>query len=152
MTPKQLLAANLELVSELAPDLIARFYATLFFRNPELKSLFGRRSAAAQERMLLEAVLAVVEHMDDAAWLRRTLRPLGAKHLAYGVKDDMYPVVADALIATLRDASGDAWNDQLEETWSGALGAVATEMIIGAREAEIAPTARGIDLAPPSSA
>ncbi len=152
MTPKQLLAANLELVGERAPDLIARFYSTLFFRNPELKSLFGRRSAVAQERMLLEAVLAVVEHMDDASWLRRTLRPLGAKHVAYGVKESMYPLVADALIATLCDASGDSWNEQLEQAWAGALGAVATEMIIGAREAEIAPTARSADLAPPSSA
>lgn len=130
------------LVSEVAPDIVSRFYAKLFERHPHLQPLFGRRSQAAQEKMLLEAIMAVVDHMEDATWLRQTLRPMGAKHLGYGVRDEMYPLVADTLIATLREASGLEWSARIERAWADALGAVAAEMIAGSREAEAAPTSR----------
>jgi hemoglobin-like flavoprotein len=142
MSPKALIEANLAIVSNAAPDVVARFYARLFEQNPELRALFGRRSSAAQERMVLDAIVAVVDHMDDALWLSATLRPLGAKHLSYGVRDDMYPLVANALIATLREASGSDWSPSVEAAWAGALGAVAGEMIAGAKEVEGAPTSR----------
>lgn len=145
MSPKEILESNLVIVSEVAPDIVGRFYAELFRRHPELQKLFGRRSASAQQKMVLDAIVAVVEHMEDPAWLRSTLRPMGAKHLTYGVRDEMYPLVANALVATLRDASGAHWSETIERTWAGALGAVAGEMIAGAREAEAAPTSRRSD-------
>jgi hemoglobin-like flavoprotein len=136
MSPKQLIEVNLAVVVEAAPDVVGRFYAKLFERHPELQRLFGRRSQREQEKMLTEAILAVVGHMEDATWLRGVLRPLGAKHVAYGVTEAMYPLVAGALIDTLREVSGTAWSPEVERAWSGALGAVAGEMIAGAREAE----------------
>src|SRR6185503_7557534 len=122
---KNLIQRNLEVVSTNAPDLTARFYAKLFERHPELSRLFGRRSAEAQERMLLEAIVAVVDHLDDLPWLEGTLRALGSKHVEYGVTDDMYPLVAGALIDTLREASGERWDTLTAEAWAGALGFVA---------------------------
>ena len=136
MNPKQLIEDNLAIVVQTAPDVVGRFYAKLFERHPELHRLFGRRSQPEQEKMLTEAILAVVGHMEDADWLRGVLRPLGAKHVAYGVTEAMYPLVANALVDTLREVSGTAWSPEVERAWSGALGAVAGEMIAGAREAE----------------
>ena len=72
-------------------------------RQPELSVLFGRRSAEAQGRMLLEAVVAVVDHLQDMPWLDHTLRALGARHVDYGVTEEMYPLVASALIDTLAE-------------------------------------------------
>lgn len=152
MTDKELIEDNLAVVVERAPDLTTRFYGNLFRYHPELQRLFGRRSAAAQEKMLLEAILAVVEHMDDPVWLRNTLRPLGAKHVSYGVTAPMYPIVAETLILTLGEASGSAWNAVVEAAWLRAILAVANEMLAGAREveeADAAPTSR--TFAPPSS-
>src|SRR5690242_10683645 len=133
MSPKQLIESNLAVVTEVAPDVIARFYAKLFERNPELGRLFGRRSRPEQEKMVTEAIVAVVGHMEDATWLRGVLRPLGAKHVSYGVTEAMYPLVARALLDTLREVSGNTWSDEIERAWTGALGAVAGEMIAGAR-------------------
>lgn len=151
MTDKELIEANLAVVVERAPDLTTRFYANLFRYHPELQRLFGRRSSAAQEKMLLEAIVAVVEHMDDPAWLQSTLRPLGAKHVSYGVTAPMYPIVAETLILTLGEASGSAWNATVEAAWLRAILAVANEMLAGARdlETDAAPTSR--TFAPPSS-
>lgn len=136
MSPKQLIEMNLAIVVQAAPDVVGRFYATLFERHPELQRLFGRRSQREQEKMLTEAILAVVGHMEDAAWLSGVLRPLGAKHVAYGVTEAMYPLVAHALIDTLREVSGAHWSPDVERAWSDALGAVAGEMIAGARSVE----------------
>lgn len=138
MNAKELIQANLEVVIANAPDLTARFYATLFARNPELQKLFGRRSAEAQQRMLLEAIAAVVDHLDDLPWLEQTLRALGAKHVTYGVTDEMYPLVAVALMDTLRDASGDRWDDATRQAWLGALTFVAERMQAGARDTAVA--------------
>ena len=68
MSAKELIQANLEVVVGNAPDLTARFYATLFERHPELQTLFGRRSAEAQQRMLeiLQFKLDVLWSMLDA--------------------------------------------------------------------------------------
>jgi hemoglobin-like flavoprotein len=134
-TDKLLIEANLAVVAERAPDVVARFYANLFAGHPELQSLFGRRSQVAQEKMLLEAIVAVVEHMDDATWLTTVLRPLGATHVGYGVSDAMYPIVASTLLATLAEISAETWTSELAGAWGRALGAVATEMITGAHAA-----------------
>ena len=138
MSTKALIEKNLELVTQNAPDLVARFYATLFERNPQLAPLFGRRSAEAQQQMLLQAIVAVVDHLEDSAWLNGTLRALGRKHVDYGVTDEMYPLVASALLDSLRDASGDGWDAATAEAWTGALTFVAETMIAGARETAVA--------------
>ena len=134
MDTKALIQRNLDVVLDSAPDLAARFYAKLFQHHPELSSLFVRRPLAVQERMLLEAIAAVVDHLDDAPWLDQTLRVLGAKHVDYGVTDEMYAMVTSALIDTLRDASGQAWDEPTHQAWSAALAFVAERMQFGARE------------------
>jgi hemoglobin-like flavoprotein len=138
MDSKALIQRNLEVVMEQAPDLTARFYGTLFQRHPELQLLFGRRSAEAQGRMLLEAVVAVVDHLEDVSWLDVTLRALGKKHVEYGVTEEMYPLVASALLDTLRAASGNKWDDPTAGAWSTALTFVAGRMMAGARELPLA--------------
>ncbi len=155
MNDKQRIAENLDVIMAGGMDIMAVFYETLFARHPELRPLF-RRSAVAQQRMVLQAILAVVEHMDDAAWLRGTLRPLGAKHLAYGVTEPMYPMVAEALLTTLAKASGSSWDVEIEGAWTRAITAVAGEMIAGARLVELSdsgPTTQpSPDSPPPPSA
>lgn len=135
MHANDLIRTNLELVATRAPDLTARFYERLFIVNPQLQPMFGRRSAEAQQRMLLEAIVAVVDHLEDAAWLESTLGALGEKHVDYGVEDAMYPLVGDALVATLADVSAEAWSSEVEAAWRAALGFVAGTMIAGAERA-----------------
>lgn len=135
MHPNDLIRSNLELVASRAPDLTARFYGRLFEQNPQLRPMFNRRTADAQQRMLLEAIVAVVDHLDDSSWLVETLSAMGAKHVEYGVEDRMYPMVASALIATLADVSGDEWSAEVEVAWLDALTYVAETMMAGARQA-----------------
>ena len=83
--------------------------------------------------MLTQALVAVLDHLEDAPWLVNTLHGLGARHVNYGVTDEMYDWVGDSLLATIREVAADDWNDELEKAWGDAYGAIANLMQEGAR-------------------
>jgi hemoglobin-like flavoprotein len=130
-----LLRGSFDLVVERQPQLTHRFYEILFHRYPQAKALFGRNTAAAQEKMLTDALVAVMDHLEDAPWLTNTLKSLGAKHKGYGVTDEMYGWVGASLLATLAEVAGADWNKPLEAAWTDAFGAIAGLMQAGAAAA-----------------
>jgi hemoglobin-like flavoprotein len=83
--------------------------------------------------MLTRALAAVIDRVEDGAWLTETLHALGAKHVDYGVTEEMYPWVGDALLSALEEAAGDAWTPRVKTAWSDAFAAIAGLMIAGAR-------------------
>jgi hemoglobin-like flavoprotein len=108
-----------------------RFYEILFERYPQAKPLFGRNQPRTQQRMLQEALVAVIDHLDDAEWLGATLGGLGRRHDDYGVTPEMYDWVGAALLATLGEIAAEAWNDELEQAWADAYGAIRGLMLAG---------------------
>jgi hemoglobin-like flavoprotein len=122
------LRSTFDLVVERQPLLVRRFYEILFNRYPQVKPLFGRNGAAAQEKMLTEALVAVVDHLEDAPWLTGTLGTLGAKHKEYGVTAEMYGWVGASLLAALAEAAGKDWSPEAEAAWTEAYGAIVSLM------------------------
>jgi hemoglobin-like flavoprotein len=139
-----LLRNSFELVTEKEPELTHRFYDHLFERYPDVRPMFSRRSRDRQEQMLQDALVAVVDHLDDAPWLEGTLTALGAKHVEYGVTPEMYDWVGECLLLTLAEVAGEAWNDALHKAWSDAYGAIAGLMIQGAEDVEGTPMERAV--------
>jgi hemoglobin-like flavoprotein len=127
-----LLRTSFDQVVELAPDLTARFYQNLFRLYPETRSMFSPSRQQAQEKMLTDALVAVLDHLEDAPWLKSTLQALGAKHVDYGVRDEMYGWVGHSLLTTLEEVAGDSWSAELAGAWNDALGAIAGLMLEGA--------------------
>lgn len=127
-----LLSTSLELVASREPQITKRFYTLLFQRYPQSQALFGRNPREGQERMLQEAIIAVVEHVDDSDWLVSNLRGLGAKHAGYGVTEEMYPWVGECLLATLAEIAGDDWSPEIDKAWTDAYGAIVGLMLQGA--------------------
>jgi hemoglobin-like flavoprotein len=122
------LRSSFDLVVEKQPQVVHHFYEILFSRYPQVKPLFGHNSAAAQEKMLTDALVAVVDHLEDAPWLKATLAGLGAKHEGYGVTREMYGWVGECLLAALAQAAGDAWTKETEVAWVEAYGAIVALM------------------------
>ena len=133
------LRSSFELVVERAPNLTARFYEVLFERYPQARPLFGRNSRAVQEKMLTGALVAVIDHVEDASWLTETLGIMGAKHVAYGVTTEMYGWVGDALLRTLEEVAAEAWTPEVKQAWVDAYGAISSLMLAGAATVEAAP-------------
>ena len=142
------LRQSFEIVVERAPDLTHRFYEILFARYPHARSLFGRRSGPVQEEMLTRALAAVIDHLEDASWLRATLGALGDRHVGYGVTPEMYGWVGECLLATLAEVAGPAWTPEVAGAWTEAYGAIASMMMAGSAARLGPPSSR---LGPTSS-
>jgi hemoglobin-like flavoprotein len=132
------------LVVEREPALTRRFYDIFFAKYPSVRPMFNSRTRDRQERMLQEALVAVLDHLEDAPWLETTLRSLGAKHIDYGVTREMYSWVGECLLQALAEAAGDAWTAEVEGAWSEAYGAIAGLMLQGAEDAEGTPIERAV--------
>jgi hemoglobin-like flavoprotein len=139
---KVVLESSLELVD--APDdgLTTRFYDILFDRYPAVRPMFSA-DTAPQAKMLREAVIAVLDHLDDADWLTSTLHEMGRRHVGYGVTPEMYAAVAESMVAAMRELGGDAWTPAMTDAWTEALGTVASLMLAGAEDADAVESVAG---------
>jgi hemoglobin-like flavoprotein len=135
MNDKDLLVQSIGWAAEREPVITRRFYEILFARYPQVQPLFGRNSGDAQARMLQDAILAALDHIEDGAWLTETLGALGARHVAYGVTDEMYGWVGECLIATLAEHCGDRWSNDHHAAWGRTYGALTGLALAGAARA-----------------
>jgi hemoglobin-like flavoprotein len=78
--------------------------------------------------MLAEALVAVMDHLEDAPWLEQTLRALGERHRGYGVTRPMYDWVGDALVTALAESNGPEWSPAVRAQWIEAYGAIVAMM------------------------
>jgi hemoglobin-like flavoprotein len=129
-----LLRDSFQLVVEREPAITARFYQHLFADYPQLKALFHRNRPELQQRMLSEALVAVLDHLDDAPWLQSTLSAMGKKHVEYGVTDEMYDYVGASLLKSFAEVAGSDWSPATAAAWTAAYGAIADMMKAGARQ------------------
>ncbi len=111
---------------------MSTFYGLLFERYPQARSLFGRNSQKEQQKMLTEALVALVMHLDDDSFIEQTMLALGRKHIDYKVEDHMYPWVGECLLETLKRASGPSWSPALESAWGDVLASISAIAIRGA--------------------
>jgi hemoglobin-like flavoprotein len=129
MTPEsRLLLDTLEIALSREDDFAQRFYELLFAEHPELEPLFYRSSRGALAKMFAQKLMAIVDHLDDAAWVERELGTLARAHHGYGVTPEMYSPVGSALLATLREACGDEWSPAAERAWASAYEKLAQAM------------------------
>jgi hemoglobin-like flavoprotein len=123
-----LLRQSFELVLERNPTVTTRFYEILFERYATTRALFRRNAKQVQEAMLAKALVAVMDHLEDAPWLEQTLGALGARHVDYGVTPEMYDWVGDALLSTLAEVAGSDWTPALASNWGEAYGVIVSLM------------------------
>ncbi len=65
----------------------------------------------------------------DIELLTEIMTELGTKHVVYGVKPDMFPIMGDALVWTLKEMLGDKFTEESEESWKETYGALSADMI-----------------------
>jgi hemoglobin-like flavoprotein len=124
-----LLRDSFEIVATANPKFVSRFYEVLFERYPQTRAMFSPGSEARQAEMLTGALVAVLDHIEDAPWLQDTLGTLGAKHVDYGVTREMYDWVGASLLATLAEVAGPAWTPELNAVWAEAYGVIVSLMM-----------------------
>jgi hemoglobin-like flavoprotein len=118
MTPKQAALirsswANLAPIQVQAAQL---FYDRLFELDPKLRRMF-KGDMAAQGKKLMALLDRVVNSLDNIATLVPTTQSLGRRHADYGVRDEHYDTVANALLWALKQGLGEAFTAEVEAAW-----------------------------------
>jgi len=121
-------AFPLEAVGEL-------FYQTLFEMAPSLpNTLFKNTNQKEQSKALMVMIDGAVGLLGvDSVKLIDTLKALGERHAGYGVEDAHYPVVAQALIATLKKGLGDKLTPEATKAWVNTYAVIESQMKLGAQ-------------------
>jgi len=131
----KLVQSSFELVRPIADTAAHIFYDRLFALDPSLRPMF-KGDMATQGRMLMSVLGTAVKGLTDLDSLVPVLRSLGARHVAYGVRDEHYVTVGTALLWTLDQGLGEAFTTDVREAWTEAYGLLADVMQFGALEAQ----------------
>lgn len=142
MTPRQidLVQHTFALVRPIAEPAAGLFYSRLFSMDPSLKAMF-RGDMKKQGQMLMSVIGTAVGGLRNLEKLSPIVRQLGARHVAYGVKDEHYAAVGSALLWTLGTGLKEEFTPEVRDAWAAAYGLLADVMQLGAMEHIAALTA-----------
>jgi len=129
MTPRQieLVQSSWRLVVPVAQDAAQLFYVRLFALDPSLRDLF-KGDMREQGRKLMSMIDFAVKALARLDSLLPGLRMLGERHGRYGVRDEHYDTVAEALLWTLQKGLGQAFTSEVKEAWVAAYGVLSGTM------------------------
>ncbi|MFI6021103.1 globin domain-containing protein [Streptomyces sp. NPDC051287] len=123
-------------VGPVADKVTSYFYALLFVRHPELRSLFPAAMDTQRDR-LLKALLTAAEHIDNTPVLVEYLQNLGRGHRKYGTRPEHYPAVGECLIGALSKYAAAVWDPETEAAWVRAYTTMSQVMIDAASVDEL---------------
>jgi hemoglobin-like flavoprotein len=112
-------------ISEQAAEL---FYGKLFELNPAYRELF-KGDMKSQGKMLMSMLNTAVTSLDRLDDIVPAVQALGERHVDYGVVDEDYAVVGEALLWTLGQGLGDAFTDEVSAAWAETYGILSSVMI-----------------------
>ena len=92
------------------------FYNRLFELDPSLKSLF-KGDMKTQAKMLMQMLDYAVTGLDRLDTILLTIQDLGKRHVGYGVKDEYYETVGEALLWTLEQGLGKDFTPDVKDAW-----------------------------------
>ncbi|WP_369170620.1 globin domain-containing protein [Streptomyces sp. R28] len=123
-------------VGPVADKVTSYFYALLFVRHPDLRSLFPAAMDTQRDR-LLKALLTAAEHIDNTPVLVEYLQNLGRGHRKYGTRPEHYPAVGECLIGALNKYAAGVWDAEMEAAWVRAYTTISQVMIDAAAADEL---------------
>lgn len=130
MTPEQIILVqeSFSKVAPIAEQAATLFYGRLFEIAPQVKPLF-KSDMSEQGRKLMGTLGVVVAGLANLESILPAASSLAKRHVQYGVKAEHYAPVGEALLWTLEQGLGAAWNQKLKESWAEAYGTLSGFMI-----------------------
>ncbi len=136
MTPEQvkLVKDSWAKVAPIADTAAELFYGKLFELDPSVKPMF-KGDMTEQGRKLMAMLNTAVNSLDNVEAIVPAIQAMGKRHVGYGVKDEHYDTVGEALIWTLGAGLKDDFTDDTKEAWVAVYTLVSTTMKDAASEA-----------------
>jgi hemoglobin-like flavoprotein len=115
---------KVELIADQAAELL---YTRLFTLDPGLRVLFPL-DLEEQKGKVIRMLGSAIYGLSDPEVLLPILRRLGRKHVDFGVRHHDYATLAEALLWTLRQGLGDAFDREHEAAWTNVYAELAMHM------------------------
>jgi hemoglobin-like flavoprotein len=135
-TQKHLVQKSFEKVLPIADTAAQLFYGRLFEIDPSLKPMFTS-DMNEQGKKLMMTLNVAVKGLDRLEELLPQLEKLGRNHVSYGVKDEHYDTIAEALLWTLEKGLGDEFTPEVKDAWISVYTVIANTMKKAASEVTI---------------
>jgi nitric oxide dioxygenase len=129
MTPEQIQLVRLSFVKVMDIKAAAgrMFYDRLFKIAPEVRPMF-KNDIGAQADKLMETLGVAISALKNPAALSPILAQLARRHVNYGVRDEHYDKVGEALLWTLENGLGEGFTPEVKKAWADLYGQVAATM------------------------
>ena len=115
-------------VAPIADQAASIFYARLFEIAPEVRPMF-KADISEQGTKLMKTLGIAVNSLTNLEGLVPVIENLAVKHVGYGVKDEHYAPVGEALIWTLGQGLGDDFTEEVKVAWLEVYALISTTMI-----------------------
>jgi nitric oxide dioxygenase len=135
MTPQQvqLVQQSFAKISPIAEQAADLFYGRLFEIAPQVRALF-KNDIKAQGQKLMSTIALAVGSLDKLSALLPVVRDLGSRHAGYGVKEEHYDIVGQALLWTLEKGLGSDFTPDTKAAWTEVYTVLADTMKSAARQ------------------
>jgi hemoglobin-like flavoprotein len=136
MTPEQvkLVKDSWAKVAPIADTAAELFYGKLFELDPSVKPMF-KGDMTEQGRKLMAMLNTAVNSLDNLEAIVPAIQAMGKRHVGYGVRDEHYDTVGEALIWTLGAGLKDDFTEDTKIAWISVYTLVSTTMKAAAAEA-----------------
>ncbi len=115
----ELLKAAWNQVRPAAERAVELFYIRLFELDPSLRPLF-KDDLARQGHKFIAALGLLVDGLDRPETIIPAIQELGRRHAGYGICDDYYHTVGQALQWMLANVLGESFTPEVEAAWNEA--------------------------------
>jgi hemoglobin-like flavoprotein len=132
---KRLVRASIARAERMADVVGLIFYKRLFELDPTLRPLF-QHNIQEQSKKLMATLKMVVDGLDYSSELVASIRSLGRRHVQYGVKDQHYDTVGEALVWALEKGLGAEFPPEARSAWVTVYTWLAATMKEAAAEAQ----------------
>ena len=138
MTPQQisLVQASFQQLTPIADQAGLLFYDRLFTVDPSLRPMF-RTSREEQAQKLMQVLAHAVTALRHVSALAPVLEDMGARHAAYGVREEHYDTVGACLLWTLEQGLGGGFTEAVRDAWTAAYELLSGTMKRGAMAAAL---------------
>jgi hemoglobin-like flavoprotein len=125
---KELVQTSWQKVVPIADTAATLFYERLFEIDPSTRPLFRSTDMPEQRRKLMQVIGVAVNGLDRVDETLAVVAELGKRHAGYGVTEEHYNSVGDALLWTLEKGLGDQFTPSVKEAWATVYGLLAGTM------------------------
>ena len=137
MTPEKIILVqeSWEKVKPISEQAAELFYGRLFELDPSLRALF-KGDMKEQGKKLMATLNLTVTSLTKLDTIIAAVQDLGRRHVKYGVPDESYNTVGEALLWTLAKGLGDDFTEEVEQAWTETFVTISKVMLDAAHEVE----------------